>query len=282
MRSILPPFLAILALPIALAAQAPRAMTFLDQQLLRQAGGLALSPDGSQLLYTISVHDWQAARRNTDLHVANTATGFTGSRQLTFTKDKNESSPQWTPDGRSFVFASDRDGATSQLYVMRPDGGEAQRITDAKDGVGTFVFTRDGSRLIFAAGKADEQQLWSLPVAGLAEAKATPLTQHATPVRTWQVSRDSRRVFFLAPDSVDRAEKERLEKKFDVRVRNQDIPLLHLWRLDLASGEEKRLTESSEYSVESFSLSEDGRSSCSAPTARFCGELVFRSRPVPS
>lgn len=259
MRSILPCFLASFVIPIALTAQAPRAMTFLDQQLLRQAGGLALSPDGSQILYTLSVHDWQAARRNTDIHVVNTSTGLAGSRQLTFTKEKNESSPRWTPDGRAFVFASDREGTTSQLYLMRPDGGEAQRITDAKDGVGNFVFTRDGSRLIFAAGKADDQQLWSLPVSRIAEAKPAPLTKHATPVRNWQVSRDSRRVFFLAPDSVDRAEKERLEKKFDVRVRNQDIPLLQLWGLDLGTGEEKRLTLSSEYSVESFSLSDDGR-----------------------
>ncbi|MGV3708225.1 MAG: hypothetical protein ACO1Q7_05240 [Gemmatimonas sp.] len=34
--------------------------------------------------------------------------------------------------------------------MMRPDGGEAQRITDAKDGVGTFVFTRDGKSLVYS------------------------------------------------------------------------------------------------------------------------------------
>jgi dipeptidyl aminopeptidase/acylaminoacyl peptidase len=248
-----------LVLPATLAGQSPRPMTFLDQQLMRQVGSPALSPDGSRLLYTLSVPDWKEARRNTDIYVVSTTGGLSSTRQLTFTKDKNEASPRWAPDGSFFVFSSNRDGNTNQLYMMRPDGGEAQKITDAKDGVGNFAFTRDGKWLIFAAGKADEQQLWSLPVAGLAEARATQLTKHATPIGNWQVSRDSRLVFFLSPDSVDTANKQRLEKKFDVRIRNQDIPLNHLWMLDVASGQEKRLTQSAEFSVEGVSLSNDGR-----------------------
>ena len=251
--------LAALAVPAALAAQSPRPMTFLDQQLMRQAGATAISPDGSRLLYTLSVPDWKEARRYTDVYVVNTAAGLSSTRQLTFTRDKNETNPRWAPDGSFFVFSSNRDGTTNQLYVMRPDGGEAQKVTDAKDGVGNFAFTRDGKLLVFAAGKQDEQQLWSLPVAGITEAKASPLTKHATPIGNWQLSRDSRRVFFLAPDSVDTANKERLEKKFDVRIRNQDIPLNHLWMLDLESRQEKRLTSSSAYSVEGVTLSDDGK-----------------------
>ncbi|MCC6317252.1 MAG: S9 family peptidase [Gemmatimonadaceae bacterium] len=248
-----------LALPAALAAQAPRPMTFLDQQLMKQAGAPALSPDGSRLLYTLSVPNWKEARRNTDIYVVSTTGGLPTTRQLTFTKDKNENTPRWTRDGKLFVFASNRDGATTQLYVMSPDGGEAQKITDAKDGVGNFQFTRDGQRLIFAAGKPDEQQLWSLPAGALADGKATQLTRHATPIGNWQLSHDSRRVYFVSPDSVDKLNKERLEKKFDVRIRNQDVPLNHLWMADIASGQEKRLTQSSDFSVEGMTFSDDGK-----------------------
>ena len=250
---------ALLALPALAGAQAKRPMTFLDQQLLRQAGALALSPDGSRLLYTLSVPDWKDAKRYTDIFVVNTATGVSSTRQLTFTRDKNENAPRWSRDGKWFVFSSNRDGATTQLYVMSPDGGEAQKVTDAKDGVGQYAFTRDGKWLVFAAGKADEQQLWSLPVEGITSAKATPLTRHATPIGSWQLSKDSRRVVFVSPDSVDKANKERMDKKFDVRIRNQDIPLNHLWMLDLASGQEKRLTSSPEFSVEGVTLSDDGK-----------------------
>lgn len=248
-----------LALPAALAAQAPRPMTFLDQQLMKQAGAPALSPDGSRLLYTLSVPNWKEARRNTDIYVVSTTGGLLTTRQLTFTKDKNENTPRWTRDGKLFVFSSNRDGATTQLYVMSPDGGEAQKITDAKDGVGNFQFTRDGQRLIFAAGKPDEQQLWSLPAGALADGKATQLTRHATPIGNWQLSHDSRRVYFVSPDSVDKLNKERLEKKFDVRIRNQDVPLNHLWMADIASGQEKRLTQSSDFSVEGMTFSDDGK-----------------------
>ncbi len=250
---------ALLALPSFAAAQAPRPMTFLDQQLMRQAGGLELSPSGDRALYTLSVPNWKEARRATDIYVVSTAGGLGSTRQLTFTKDKNENNPRWSPDGSFFVFSSNREGTTNQLYVMRPDGGEAQKITDAKDGVGNYAFTRDGRSLVFAAGKQDELQLWTIPVANITEAKAAPLTKHATPIGNWQLSKDGRRAFFLSPDSVDKANKERMEKKFDVRIRNEDVPLNHLWMVDLASGQEKRLTQSAEFSVESFSLSDDGQ-----------------------
>ena len=69
---------------------------------------------------------------------------------MTFTKDKNETAPAWSRDGSFFVFASNREAPASaatqnQLYLMRPDGGEARSITDAKDGVSTFAFSRDGT-----------------------------------------------------------------------------------------------------------------------------------------
>ena len=130
------------------AAAQQRPMTFMDVQQLRQAGSPELSPDGAWLLYTLSVPDWKEARRFSDIWLVSASRGLGSERQLTFTKDKNESSPRWARNGSYFVFSSNRDGsganATNQLFAMRPDGGEAQRITDAKDGVGQFAFTRDG------------------------------------------------------------------------------------------------------------------------------------------
>ncbi|MFP5354678.1 MAG: S9 family peptidase [Gemmatimonadota bacterium] len=256
-------FLALLGATTLGAQPAPRPMTFMDQQLMRQAGGAAISPDGSRVVYTLSVPDWKEAKRYTDIYVVSTRDGIASTRQLTFTRDKNESSPRWAPDGSFFVFASNRDAsggtATQQLYMMRPDGGEARRITDAKDGVGTFAFSKDGKWLAFAAGKAGEQQVMALPLAGIDTAKAQPLTRHATPVGWWRFSNDGRRFYFVAADSVDRANKERLEKKFDVRIRNQDIPLNHLWTVDLTTGAERRLTQGDQFSVEGVTLSNDGK-----------------------
>ena len=80
---------------------------------------------------------------------------------MTFTSEKNETSPAWTRDGRAFLFLSNREAPTSaatqnQIYLMRPDGGEARRVTDAKDGVTDFVLSKDGKWLIYRAGRADD------------------------------------------------------------------------------------------------------------------------------
>ena len=254
----------------ALGAQsvAPRPMNFLDMRLMRSAGAPAISADGKWMLYTLTVPNWKEAKSYSDVYLVSTTDGVPSTRQLTFTKDRSESSPRWAPDGSFFVFASNRDApnrdapngaATQQLYMMRPDGGESQKLTDVKDGVGAFAFSRDGKWLAYSAGKSDEQQVMVLPVAGIDTATARPLTAHATPVDSWQFSKDSRRLLFLAPDSVDKAEKERMAKKFDVRIRNLDTPLVHLWSLDLATGDEKRLTQGTEYAVQNVTLSDDGK-----------------------
>src|SRR5690606_9493703 len=116
-------------------------------------------------------------------------------------------------------------------------------ITDAKNGVDDFEFTSDGKWLIYSAGKAGERQLWSLEVGELTggEAKPKQLTKLETAVTDWQLVEDGSAVLFRSPDTVDADEKARMEKKFDVRIRNQDQPLQQLWRLDLATGESRRL-----------------------------------------
>jgi dipeptidyl aminopeptidase/acylaminoacyl peptidase len=245
-------------------AQQKRPMDFLDVQLLRSAGSLAVSPDGRWVLYALTIPDWKEARSTTDIWVVSTERGVSSARQLTFTKDKSEGNPAWSSDGSFFVFSSNRDApdnasAQNQLYVMRPDGGESRKITDAKDGVSNFAFTRDGTWLIYAAGRADDRQLWMLPVEGIDSVPAVPLTKHNTPIGTWNLSDDGKRAFFLAPDSVDRDDRERRDKKFTATVRNQPMPPNSLWAIDIASKQEKRLTNDASFSASSFTVSDDGR-----------------------
>ncbi len=251
-----------LAVTASLSAQVKRPMTFLDMQRMNQAGSVVLAPDGRTGLYTLSVPDWKEARRFTDIWMVSTAQGVGSARQLTFTKDKNETVPRWARDGSFFVFSSNREGSDSssgsQLYAMRTDGGEARKITEAKEGVGAFAFSRDGRWLMYSAGKPDEQQVWALSVADLA-APPIQLTKHATPVTWWEISPDSRSLYFVAADSVDKDNKDRAEKKFDVRIRNEDSPLRHLWGLDLDTRSEKRLTGGADYTVGGVEVSPDGR-----------------------
>jgi hypothetical protein len=125
--------LALCAAPVAEAQQvAQRPMNFLDVQLMRSAGSLAVSPDGRWVLYTLSVPDWKEARSTTDIWLVSAERGVSSARQLTFTKDKSEGNPAWSTDGSFIVFSSNRDAPASaasqnQLYMMRPDGGSLAR-----------------------------------------------------------------------------------------------------------------------------------------------------------
>src|SRR5688500_20290648 len=119
------PALAFLVLALPATAQTPaaskRPMTFLDMQHMRQVGSPTPSPDGKWLLYTVSTPDWKEARRQTDIHLVSLQQGLSSSKQMTFTKEKNESSPAWAKDGSFFLFLSNREAPESaatrnQLY----------------------------------------------------------------------------------------------------------------------------------------------------------------------
>ena len=278
-----------------LAQIAGRPMTWLDVQNVRQIATPAASPDGRSVLYTISTPDWKDARRQSDLYLVSTQQGVASTRRLTFTTDKNESSPAWSRDGKLIVFLSDRDaapaagasaarpstlptsgpgapyfppaaggstsGMTSQLFLMRPDGGEARKVSDSRDGVSTFAFSKDGNWLVYRAGAPTQEQLYALPVSALTAGDSThptQITHHPTGVGLWRFSPDSKRIYFATADTVDIDERLRLEKRFDVRVRNAETPASSLWALDLADRKTTRLTRDTSYSVGDFTISDDG------------------------
>ena len=271
-------------------------MSWIDVQNIRQASAPTPSPDGRWALYTLSVPDWNTARRQSDIYLVSTSQGVSSTRRLTSTSDKSETAPAWSRDGQHIAFLSDRDapangapaasrgstlptsgpgmqylpqaagggsgGTTSQLYLMRVDGGEARKITDARDGVSTYAFSKDGRWLVYRSGSAMQEQLYALPVDGLAagsDVKPVSLTKHPTGIGMWRFSPDAKRIYFAAPDTVDPDEKARLEKRFDVRVRNAEMPLYSLWALDLDTKATSRLTRDSSYSVGDMTISPDGK-----------------------
>jgi len=246
------------------AAAGKRPMTFLDMQQMRSASAPAVSADGRWLLYTISTPDWKEAKRQSDIYLVSVQQGLPSTRQMTFTKDKNETAPAWLRDGSAFVFASNREAPSAsanqnQLYLMRPDGGEARKITEAKEGVSTFALSRDGKWLAYRSGKTGEEQLYRLPMDGLETAKPEQLTKQEGGVGTWRWAPDSSRIYFTGPDKADADEKQRREKKFTVDIRNAETPLAALWVVMPAPVKVERLTKDDRYSVADFTISDDGK-----------------------
>ena len=241
-----------------------RPLTFLDMQQFRQAGSPSISPDKNLLLYTISTPDWKEAKRQTDIFVVSMNQGASSARQLTFTKDKNETSPRWAPNGGFFAFLSNRDAPSTsatqnQVYAMRVDGGESRQITTAKDGVSNFAFSNDGKWLAYRSGKSGEEQLHLLPVAGIDSAKATQLTKQLAGVGTWEWSPDNKRIFFITADTADADDKQRREKRFTVDIRNPETPLSSLYVVDVDAKKTTRLTRDTTITVSQMSISPDGK-----------------------
>lgn len=154
----------VLVLTCALPASAQkRAVTIDDVMDMKVAGSPVVSPDGMQVLYTVRA--WEpgtgkdADRREARTHIWKVAAAGGTSRQITFS-DRGETQPQWSPDGRYISFVSARGagdgdaGPKAQLYLMRADGGEAQKLTDAKESVGAYAWAPSSSTIAYVSQEA--------------------------------------------------------------------------------------------------------------------------------
>ena len=259
LRSIVVVASAIVLVALPVSAQ-QRPMTFMDVQLQRSAGSWTPSPAGRSMLYTVRTPDWQEETSQTDIHLVSMEDGMSSSRQLTYTDHKDETQPTWAPDGTWFVCASDRDSENGedQLYMMRHDGGEARKITDAKDGVTGFDFSPDGVWLVYRSGDAGKQQLFRMSVTTLSVGQAEQITSGEAGVEEWSWSPDGSTVYFVRPDAYDGADYRRRDAGFTVDVRHQVTALSSLWEVSMGEGTERILEQSEEYSVDNFNVSDDG------------------------
>ena len=92
--------------------------TFLE---LRSVQDPQFSPDGTRVAFTVS-DPWKVDKQTRHIWLYDlTAKQL---HQLTFSP-KSESSPRWSPDGKSLAFLSDREGDHQQIYLLRMEAGEA-------------------------------------------------------------------------------------------------------------------------------------------------------------
>lgn len=114
----------------------------------------ALAPSGDQVAYTVSTHDAADDADYEQLWLLTLTTGE--QRQLTFGKQRNQA-PQWSPDGKTLAFLSNRSGKT-QIHLLAADGGEARQLTNFKQGVGGgLAWSPDGAQLAFSAPPQPDQ-----------------------------------------------------------------------------------------------------------------------------
>ncbi len=141
----------LLSLPSgSLAQAAPEGWTPDLAMRYRTVGGVAISPDGSHVAYTVrhAEMEGKTSKYVSQVWLAN-ADG-SGNRQYT-RGSASASSPAFSPDGTRLAFVSSRGGddAKSQVWVLPLGGGEAWQLTDAPEGVGSFAWSPQGDRIAY-------------------------------------------------------------------------------------------------------------------------------------
>jgi dipeptidyl aminopeptidase/acylaminoacyl peptidase len=219
----------------SVAGQTKRPATFEDVLSIKAVQNATVSPDGSQVLYTVA--QWEpedpstpvaeaqpslrAGRMERRTRVWKVPTGGAPStpsqsaaRQITF-GERGDTQPQWSPDGKFISFVSARGGADAktQIHLMHADGGEAFKLTDAKENISAY---------------------------------------------SW--SPDSTRIAYVSTDPRSSEEDANIKKRDDERVFEGDFRYQHAWVVNVATKQAARVTEGTSYTVQGApSWSPDGK-----------------------
>src|SRR5215470_15474721 len=137
----------ILLLTVATGAYAQkRAFTIEDLYRIKSISDVHISPDGKSVVYLVTDSNLARARRVG--HIWMMDIDGRNARQLTF-DTKGESSPRFSPDGKSLLMISSRDGSPN-LYVLPLNGGEARRLTNVSTGVADPLWSPDSKWILVA------------------------------------------------------------------------------------------------------------------------------------
>jgi dipeptidyl aminopeptidase/acylaminoacyl peptidase len=129
-------------------APALRAITAEDIWSVKRPGALELSPDGAHLVFSVKEYNLEKNTSVSHLWVLDTANGAT--HALT-TAESGDNAPTWSPDSTRIAFTSKR-GADEEpsLYIIRADGGEAEKILELPLGISSPHWLPDGKHVVFA------------------------------------------------------------------------------------------------------------------------------------
>ena len=182
-------------------------------------------------------------------------------RQLTFS-DEGEEAPKWSPDGRYLAFLSSRpdltepepdddDPVVDQVWILPIEGGEARKISNAREGVLDYAWLPDSSGILYLAPEARPKPVESVRKEARHRRKIDPVVEGEDKLRRqfWRVDVEGRkpkllftgdygiREFALSPDG------ERLCWITNYTGEENDYHIADLFVVPLAAGEPFKLID---------------------------------------
>jgi dipeptidyl aminopeptidase/acylaminoacyl peptidase len=135
-------------------------ITHEDVWTMKRVGAPAVSPDGKWAVVSVTEPSYDADKQVSDLWIVPVDRGAKP-RRLTFTKAP-ESGVAFSPDSKAIAFSAKREGdEASQIYILRLDGGEAERLTSLSTAAYSPKWRPDGKALLFQSmvypGAADDE-----------------------------------------------------------------------------------------------------------------------------
>jgi dipeptidyl aminopeptidase/acylaminoacyl peptidase len=112
-------------------------------QLIQDA---SISPDGKNVICSVLRNRENDQKKFSNLYLIDTSTG----KETIFTTgDQNDSSPQWSPNGKTIAFISNRENEKQpQIYKIATNGGEAKKLTSMEGEFLSFSWSPDGEKLV--------------------------------------------------------------------------------------------------------------------------------------
>ncbi len=109
-------------------------------------GSTVLSPDKTNILYTVTTYNISENRGYSAIYILNSETKET--KKLTVNTSKSESDANFIENGRKIVFLCADDNGTSQLWMMNTDGSNRKCISSEKTDVNGYLFSPDENNVV--------------------------------------------------------------------------------------------------------------------------------------